>query len=180
MNITSFFIHWLLQIGMYPVSSYWPSNILWKSCYHFIQQMWDGKDCLILINLMDDTFSTPSTYFLFWHPSYHHIFIPHFGIHHIITYLFLILASIVSPHVIEMLSNARHHSDHNKLCLAGVLFPHPEICFSVRAVIALLSITLKWVIYRDHSRYRLSQWETMLQCNVVPHWLSPYAELSLI
>ena len=32
---------------------------------------------------------------------------------------------------------------------------------------------------RDHSGYRLSQWETMLHCNVVPHWLSPYPELFL-
>ena len=32
---------------------------------------------------------------------------------------------------------------------------------------------------RDHSGYGLSQWETMLQCNVVPHWPSPYQEWSL-
>ena len=32
---------------------------------------------------------------------------------------------------------------------------------------------------RDHFGYRLSQWETMLQCNIVPHWLSPYPEWSL-
>ena len=30
-----------------------------------------------------------------------------------------------------------------------------------------------------HSGYGLSQWETTLQCNVVSHWLSPYAEWSL-
>ena len=27
---------------------------------------------------------------------------------------------------------------------------------------------------------RLSQWETTLHCNVVPHWLNPYPEWSLI
>ena len=32
---------------------------------------------------------------------------------------------------------------------------------------------------RDHSGYGLSQWETMLQCTVVSHWLSPYSEWSL-
>ena len=30
-----------------------------------------------------------------------------------------------------------------------------------------------------YSGYGLSQWEAMLHCNVVSHWLSPYLELSL-
>ena len=32
--------------------------------------------------------------------------------------------------------------------------------------------------YRDHTVYGLSQWETMLLCNIVSHWLSPYLEWS--
>ena len=35
-------------------------------------------------------------------------------------------------------------------------------------------------LIRDHSGYGLSQWETMLQCNIVSHWLSPYPEWSLL
>ena len=35
-------------------------------------------------------------------------------------------------------------------------------------------------IRRDHSVYGLSQWETMLLCNAVSHWLNPYTERSLI
>ena len=31
---------------------------------------------------------------------------------------------------------------------------------------------------RDHSGYVLSQWEVMLQCNVVSHWLNLYPEWS--
>ena len=31
-------------------------------------------------------------------------------------------------------------------------------------------------LFKDHSGYVLSQWEAMLQCNVVFHWLSPYPE----
>ena len=29
---------------------------------------------------------------------------------------------------------------------------------------------------RDHSGYGLSQWEMMLQCNIVSHWMNPYPE----
>ena len=35
------------------------------------------------------------------------------------------------------------------------------------------------IIYRDQSRYVLSQWETSLQCNYVSHWLSAYLDWSL-
>ena len=35
-------------------------------------------------------------------------------------------------------------------------------------------------ICRDNSGYGLSQWEMMLQSNVVSHWLSPYPEWSLV
>ena len=34
------------------------------------------------------------------------------------------------------------------------------------------------LITRDHSVYKLSQWETMLLCNIVFHWLNPYTEWS--
>ena len=34
-------------------------------------------------------------------------------------------------------------------------------------------------VFRDHSGYGLSQWEMMLQCNMVSHYLSPYPEWSL-
>ena len=30
------------------------------------------------------------------------------------------------------------------------------------------------------TRYELSQWETTLHCNTISHWLSPYAEWSLV
>ena len=30
------------------------------------------------------------------------------------------------------------------------------------------------VIYRDHSGYGLSQWDPMIHCDIVSHWLSPY------
>ena len=33
--------------------------------------------------------------------------------------------------------------------------------------------------FMNYSAYRLSQWETMLQCNVVSHWLCPYLERPL-
>ena len=33
--------------------------------------------------------------------------------------------------------------------------------------------------HRDHSGYRLSQWEEPLRCNTCSHWLSPYPEWSL-
>ena len=32
---------------------------------------------------------------------------------------------------------------------------------------------------KDYSGYGISQWETMLHCNVVYHWLSPYQEWAL-
>ena len=32
---------------------------------------------------------------------------------------------------------------------------------------------------RNHADYLLSQWETMLHCNVFSHWLSPYPEWPL-
>ena len=35
------------------------------------------------------------------------------------------------------------------------------------------------IIYRDHSVYGPSQWQTALQCNAVSHWLGPYTEWSL-
>ena len=38
----------------------------------------------------------------------------------------------------------------------------------------------QWVtMRRDHFLYALSQWETMLQCNVVSHWLSACTKWSL-
>ena len=41
----------------------------------------------------------------------------------------------------------------------------------------------KWTDFhnrtRDHSVYGLSQWKTMLQCNIVFNWLNPYTEWSL-
>ena len=40
--------------------------------------------------------------------------------------------------------------------------------------------TIEYIhIHRDHFVYAPSQWETMLQCNVVCHWLSTYAKWSL-
>ena len=33
---------------------------------------------------------------------------------------------------------------------------------------------------RDHSVYAPSQWETVLQCNAVSHWLGSYTEWSLL
>ena len=36
------------------------------------------------------------------------------------------------------------------------------------------------VLCKDHSVNGLSQWETMLHCNIVFHWLSPYTEWSLL
>ena len=38
---------------------------------------------------------------------------------------------------------------------------------------------LKKIDIRGHYVYELSQWETMLLCNIVSHWLSPYPEWSL-
>ena len=35
-------------------------------------------------------------------------------------------------------------------------------------------------LYTDHSGYGLSQLEMTLKCNVIPYWLSPYPEWSLI
>ena len=37
----------------------------------------------------------------------------------------------------------------------------------------------QWFKSRDNFMYAYSQWETTLQCNVVPHWLSPYLKWSL-
>ena len=44
---------------------------------------------------------------------------------------------------------------------------------------------LEWIVLwllvsRDISMYGLSQWDVMLHCNVISHWLSPYAEWSLV
>ena len=36
-----------------------------------------------------------------------------------------------------------------------------------------------WTQALSHSAFGLSQWETLLHCNSVPHWLSLYPELSL-
>ena len=36
----------------------------------------------------------------------------------------------------------------------------------------------KWGICRDHSGNGLNQWEMLLQCNSISHWLSPYPEWS--
>ena len=36
------------------------------------------------------------------------------------------------------------------------------------------------MISRDHSVYATSQWETVLQCNAISHWLDAYTEWSLI
>ena len=36
------------------------------------------------------------------------------------------------------------------------------------------------LIIRDHSGYRLGQWEKALHGNAFSHWLSPYPDLSLI
>ena len=45
-----------------------------------------------------------------------------------------------------------------------------------RGIINQSVTTSRWVVNhsRDHFVYGLSQWETMLQCNIVSHWLSPY------
>ena len=34
-------------------------------------------------------------------------------------------------------------------------------------------------VFRDHFLYDPSQWETMLQCNIISHWLSACTEWSL-
>ena len=34
-------------------------------------------------------------------------------------------------------------------------------------------------IFRDHSGYGISQWETTLQCGFVSHWLTPYPQWPL-
>ena len=44
---------------------------------------------------------------------------------------------------------------------------------------AAISVDMKQEYSRAHSGYGLSQWETMLHCNVVSHWLSPYPEWAL-
>ena len=36
------------------------------------------------------------------------------------------------------------------------------------------------LVSRDYSGYGLNQWETMLQCDVVSYWLSPYSKRSLV
>ena len=36
-----------------------------------------------------------------------------------------------------------------------------------------------WHLYAGISLYMPSQWETMLQCNIIPHWLGAYTKLSL-
>ena len=41
------------------------------------------------------------------------------------------------------------------------------------------SLIWSWTRSRDHSCYGLSQWEMVLHCNVISHWLSPYLEWSL-
>ena len=35
-------------------------------------------------------------------------------------------------------------------------------------------------LFMDHSVYGLNQWETMLHCNAVSHWLSSYPEWALL
>ena len=51
-----------------------------------------------------------------------------------------------------------------KLCGTIVFFAW---CYHVRCWYAEM-------VSRDHSGYGLSQWETLLQCNIISHWLSPY------
>ena len=36
-----------------------------------------------------------------------------------------------------------------------------------------------WCLFRDQSRYVPSQWETLLHCNTVSHWLGAYLDWSL-
>ena len=44
----------------------------------------------------------------------------------------------------------------------------------------VLFIAQQSCLYRDHSRYGFSQWETTLHCNAVAHWLNPYTEWHLL
>ena len=50
------------------------------------------------------------------------------------------------------------------------------ICLQNGSHFVRVSMYTKW---RDNSGYGLSQWEMMLQCNIISHWLSPFPECSL-
>ena len=57
----------------------------------------------------------------------------------------------------------------------------PWTILSARKIITIAHFFLAGILgcfvmrnSRDHSGYRLSQWEMTLQCNIISHWLSPY------
>ena len=62
-----------------------------------------------------------------------------------------------------------------------------NISWKTLSEVNYISFTLRWIwahdktthLNRDHYGNGLSQWETMLHCKVVSHWLSPYPEWSL-
>ena len=83
-------------------------------------------------------------------------------------------------------SSITHHDDilqcvimlgHNALSwhvLIGLGQPREEHTSALASHLSNLSSHC-----RNHSGYELGQWEMMLQCNAVSHWLSPYPEWSL-
>ena len=71
----------------------------------------------------------------------------------------------------------RNKTKHNKT-VSGIILSmglaNERQCYNVTSAL------IGWAhTQNDHCGYGLSQWETMLQCNVGSHWLSPYPEWSL-
>ena len=57
--------------------------------------------------------------------------------------------------------------------LFKITFNHVAVTILFRPRCGIIEL-----LYRAHSGYGFSQWETTLQCNVVYHWLSPYPDWS--
>ena len=73
------------------------------------------------------------------------------------THFIKILIKVFCQEIFKRISN-----------LATILFQHHSVTSEV--------MPASW---RDHFEYAPKQWETTLQCNVVPHWLATYTDWSL-
>ena len=65
----------------------------------------------------------------------------------------------------------RHIRSCNATVMKELYYNSANVMFVMWCLLSAFSEN--WSCYRNYSVYALNQWETMLHCNVVSHWLSP-------
>ena len=64
------------------------------------------------------------------------------------------------------------------ICIRKLMTATSQPWFHMVAILLIMiSVTFSTLVMRDYSVYVLSQWEMVLQCNTISHWLGACTEL---